>query len=159
MSKIKTFEEHLNEAKYVAPKELDEFEKAIDAKALPLQYVMLFEDSSINDVLEVKYSTASEEFSIQAKGTFFKGTTWKTKIPIAAANYIKLYMISEKHSNAWIVDELKHLLTRSPNLKPFDKLGKVFYERAIQDKMNLNKEEMRDLGITDTMVHARKFNL
>jgi hypothetical protein len=154
-----TYYEYLNESKFATPDAVEKFETEGKCKALPVKYVMMFDDKEINDVLEVMYYNTDDRFVVTTKGEFFSGESWKTPSYMSALNYIKLFMISKEFRNYHIVDELKWVLTKDDANKSWNELIDKFLKRIEQTRMDLKPEEFEALGITKNTLVANKYGI
>lgn len=141
------------------PSEVIRFETLSDSKALPAKYAMFFKDEEIRNSVQVVYYTGEDKFVVTVKGEYFTGETWKTPHAQSAYNFVKLYMISKKHRNRHIVDELKWVLTKEEAVKPWSQLRDSFLDRILKTKMEISTEALEDLGITKNMMVAKKFGI
>lgn len=142
------------------PSFFSQMEKEGKCKALPLKYVLMFEDEEINKNLQVIYSTSKQEFSVNFKGQFFKGRTLECKSYREMLNTVKLRMISEKFSNPEIFEELWYIVQNPLYAdKKFEELADKFWDRIVKTEIEFSEEELAALNITKTVKAGHKYNI
>ncbi len=148
----------VNENEIAFPPFFKEMEKEGDCKALPLQYIIFFNDENIREAVQVRFSVGEEKFTVTQNGTYFKGKTVEFSKYRPMLNYVKLYMISLEFKNSLIADELYWIVNKYEDT-PFEKLKDQFLERIQKSEMKLSPEEFSALGISKNDLAARRFGL